>query len=119
MILIVEDDPLARRALQSLLAANGHITKTVNSAEDALNQLQSSPPPMMVLIDIDLPGMSGLQLLQRLRQDYPTLPCTLMSADNHHDVSRAQDIRNIPFFPKPIDTRRLLDYLSGAPPSAF
>jgi len=67
MILIVEDDPLSRRALQSLMAANGYPCRAVPCAEDALKALRGPEQPEMVLIDIDLPGMSGLQLLRQLQ----------------------------------------------------
>ena len=120
MILIVEDDPLSRRALQSLMAANGYSCRAVPSAEDALKALENREQPGMVLIDIDLPGMSGLQLLRQLQQAHPRLPCSLMSA-NDHDVSPPAVAQSVPFFPKPLNLTRLFGFLrnggkSVAPP---
>ena len=111
-ILIVEDDPIARRALQSLFSSNGYPNRAVPSAEDALNVLHKSDHPGIVLIDIDLPGMNGLDLLTRLQQEYPDLNCTLMSA-NDHALTRL-GYRAVPFFPKPLDLRRLLSFLGAA-----
>jgi DNA-binding NtrC family response regulator len=111
MILIVEDDPIARRALQSLFTTNGYPTRAVSSAEDALDILHKSDHPGVVLIDIDLPGMNGLDLLTQLQHEYPTLNCTLMSA-NDHALTR-MGYRAVPFFPKPLDLRRLLTFLRG------
>jgi two-component system nitrogen regulation response regulator GlnG len=110
MILIVEDDPLSRRALQSLLAANGYPCRAVPSAEAALKALQGREEPEIVLIDIDLPGMSGLQLLHELQQAHPRLPCSLMSA-NDHDLSPPAGGRAVPFFPKPLNLKRLFGFL--------
>ena len=109
MILIVEDDPIARRALQSLFASNGYASRAVPSAEDALDVLHTSEHPGVVLIDIDLPGMSGLDLLQQLQEEYPALNCTLMSA-NDQALTRS-GYRAVPYFPKPLDLRRLLGFL--------
>src|SRR5215217_9753524 len=106
MILIVEDDPIARRALQSLFAANGYLSQAVESAEAALDHLHHSALPGMVLIDIDLPGMSGLQLLRAVQTEFPTVPCTLMSANDPEIVPR-ESRRDVPFLPKPLDVRRL------------
>jgi CheY-like chemotaxis protein len=113
MILIVEDDPIARRALQSLFATNGYPSQAVPSAEDALDRLHGAQHPALVLIDIDLPGMNGLDLLTRLQHEYPSLNCTLMSA-NDHALTRT-GYRPVPFFPKPLDLRRLLKFLQSAP----
>ena len=115
MILIVEDDPIARRALQSLLTAQGYASQAVPSAEDALHALESREQPALVLIDIDLPGMDGLDLLTRLQHEHPRLNCTLMSA-NDHALSRT-GYRAVPFFPKPLDLRRLLAFLRTAQPA--
>lgn len=113
LILIVEDDPIARRALQSVFNSNGYSSVAVPSAEDALSALRSPDQPQVVLIDIDLPGMNGIDLLSRLQEEYPNLNCTLMSA-NDHALSR-NGYRAVPFFPKPLDVRRLLRFLRTAP----
>ena len=113
MILVVEDDPLARRAIQSLFAANGYPCKAVNSAEDALEALNGADQSGIALIDIDLPGMNGVQLVKQLQVKYPRLSCTLMSA-NDHDLSATRVGREVPFFAKPLDLKRLLVFLGGA-----
>ena len=107
MILIVEDDPLARRALQSLFHAHGYANEAVSSGEDALELLHHDrEEPEMVLIDIDLPGMSGLDLLHTLQRENPNVPCTLMSAADH-DLTVRAGYRAVPFLPKPLNLPRL------------
>jgi DNA-binding NtrC family response regulator len=110
MILIVEDDPIARRALQSLFAANGYQCRGVSSAEDALDLVHGTERPGMVLIDIDLPGMNGIDLMHQLQAEFPLLSCTLMSA-NDHDFSLRDGERAVPFYSKPLDWKRLLGQL--------
>jgi CheY-like chemotaxis protein len=109
MILIVEDDPIARRALQSLFATKGYPSRAVPSAEDALEELRKAEEPGLVLIDIDLPGMNGIDLLRHLQEDYPHLRCTLMSA-NDHALTRP-GYRAVPFFSKPLNLPRLMNFL--------
>jgi DNA-binding NtrC family response regulator len=116
MVLIVEDDPLARRALQSLFMANGFPAVAVNSAEDALDVLDGGDSAGVALIDIDLPGMSGIQLLGRLRERHPKLACTLMSA-NDYDFSDTVGKTRVPFLAKPLDLKRVLGFLRNAPMS--
>ena len=106
MILIVEDDPLARHALQKLLSSRGYRTRAVGSGEAALIELQNSEKPHMLLIDVDLPGMTGLDLVRELRATRPELRCTLMSGESGDSVRQAGLM--IPFLSKPLDTKRLL-----------
>lgn len=115
MILIVEDDPLARRALESLFAAHGYAAHGVSSAEDALEAVSERPRPGMVLIDIDLPGMNGLELLRHLRREIPELPCTLMSAADH-DLPPSSTNPVVPFLPKPLNVSRLFSVVRDQHP---
>ena len=116
-VLIVEDDPSARRALQLLLAANGYIARVAHTAEDAMQLLVEPQRPRIVLIDIDLPGMNGLELLHRVQDGHPDILCSLMSANDAHSHDfDATDHRGIPFFEKPINLARLLGFLGGGAP---
>jgi len=110
MILIVEDDPLARRALQTLLASRGYPSRAVQSGEDALIELETAESPRLLLIDVDLPGMTGLELVRELHETRPELQCTLMSGESQELVRKAG--LKIPFFPKPLDTNRLFTLLA-------
>lgn len=65
-ILTIDDDALIRRSLAFLLEQAGYRVSAAGSAEDGLSLAQSDPPDL-VLLDIGLPGMDGLDALQRLR----------------------------------------------------
>jgi DNA-binding response OmpR family regulator len=65
-ILLVDDDPLLRRSLAFNLEKAGYRASTAASAEDAL-ALARHDPPDLVLLDIGLPGMDGLEALRRFR----------------------------------------------------
>lgn len=66
-ILLVDDDMLLRRSLAFTLEKAGYEAVTAASAEDALAQV-STKPPDLILLDIGLPGMDGLDALQQLRR---------------------------------------------------
>jgi DNA-binding response OmpR family regulator len=66
-ILIVDDDMLLRRSLSFNLERAGYRVSTAATAEDALAQVRLDPPDL-VLLDIGLPGMDGLDALRNLRQ---------------------------------------------------
>jgi DNA-binding response OmpR family regulator len=73
-ILIVDDDALLRRSLAFNLEKAGYHVSTAATAEDALAQVRLDPPDL-VLLDIGLPGMDGLDALRNLRQqiDVPVI----------------------------------------------
>ena len=73
-ILLVDDDPLLRRSLVFNLEQAGYRVSTAASAEDAL-ALAERDPPHLVLLDIGLPGMDGLEALRRFRarMDVPVI----------------------------------------------
>lgn len=78
-VLIVEDHQVFTTALLRLLQRNNVTVQAVaNSAEQALEQLAEHPVDL-VLVDISLPHMSGIELVSAIRQKYPDLPCMVLS----------------------------------------
>jgi DNA-binding response OmpR family regulator len=73
-ILLVEDEKLLRRSIMFNLEQAGYRVITVSNAEDAL-EIVNREPPDMILLDIGLPGMDGLQALREMKKttDIPTI----------------------------------------------
>jgi CheY-like chemotaxis protein len=84
-ILIVEDDPGVAKALAGLLGDEGHRTTHVPSAERGWDVLFGGDPPDLVLLDVRLPGESGLDLLARLPS-----PCRRRSSSSRVRRARAK-----------------------------
>src|SRR5258706_7556502 len=78
-ILIIEDESKMRRLLELNLGEDGFKTLSVADAESGL-QLLASQPIDLVLTDLKLPGMSGLELLQTIKQQNAALPVVVMTA---------------------------------------
>ena len=78
-ILIIEDEAKMRRLLDLNLGEDGFKTLSAPDAEAGL-KLLASEPVHLVLTDLKLPGMGGLELLQAVKQQNPALPVVVMTA---------------------------------------
>jgi CheY-like chemotaxis protein len=119
-VLIVEDERVARRALSSLLAASGYVTEAAGSAEEALALLNlKGEPPKVILVDLNLPGMNGLDFIRRVGQQNPAVMTVLMTGAGEETLLAAlEEYRQpVPYLRKPLDFNRLLSLISEAEPS--
>jgi DNA-binding NtrC family response regulator len=107
-ILIVDDDPGQRSLLDSFLRGQGFETVLAESGERALERLPTGKYSMMIS-DVRMPGLSGLETLRRVRQDFPTLPVLLVTAyaDIREAVVAMRD-GALNYLAKPIDLDELL-----------
>jgi DNA-binding NtrC family response regulator len=106
-VLIVDDDPTARRLIEVRLKALGYETAAAGDGQQALERIQTDPPAL-VLLDLQMPRMGGLELLQALRQAGIDLPVIVITA--HGSVEAAVDAMKAgayDFLPKPFDPRHL------------
>ena len=111
---IIDDDRSIRWVLEKALAREQIEYKSFASADEALTEL-SSGLPQMVISDIRMPGSSGLDLLQILRRDYPTLPVIIMTAysDLESAVSSFQG-GAFEYLPKPFDVNHAVELIRRA-----
>jgi CheY-like chemotaxis protein len=80
VVLYVEDDPLTLRSVSDRLRRNGVRVMPADSGERALTLIGDHPALAAALLDLQLPGMDGLETYARLRQAYPELPVVVCSA---------------------------------------
>jgi two-component system C4-dicarboxylate transport response regulator DctD len=107
-VLIVEDEQIARRALTSLLAASGFTPQACASAEEALEKFEAGSRPSAVLVDVDLPGMSGLELVSRLEEINPGVITVLITAAEGDRIERFRRDHDVHYLRKPLNFKRLL-----------
>jgi sigma-B regulation protein RsbU (phosphoserine phosphatase) len=67
-ILVVDDDAMSRRVLKQLLSAAGYNCRVSKNGSEALEIIHAKPPSLL-LLDFDMPGLNGTELLERLRSD--------------------------------------------------
>ncbi len=79
-ILVVDDDDSTRSYLSVLLAARGFQVEAVGSAKEAEAKLNGGLAPALVLLDLVMPGTSGLDLLDRVKHLHPQIPVVILSA---------------------------------------
>jgi CheY-like chemotaxis protein len=112
-ILLVEDAPFLRYAFGGLLRMHGYEVMEANDGREALECL-SEFRPQLVMTDLMMPVMDGVELIERLRADPDTadLPIMAITADaSEQTESRARRAGAVDFLAKPVDLPELLDRL--------
>lgn len=104
-ILVVDDDEDIRDSLSELLREEGFVVTTVSSGLEALKRLSAGMRPGMILLDIMMPGMTGFEVLERVRSEeaLAAIPVTIMSGTHRIDAST-----HTGFLQKPINPGELL-----------
>src|SRR5690242_15981999 len=108
-ILIVDDTPVNLKLTRILLAGEGYKVQTAASAEEALDLLRGYHP-RLILADIQLPGMDGLEMTRRVKSDERTRDITVVALTAYAmkgDEERAREAGCDGYITKPIDTRTL------------
>jgi CheY-like chemotaxis protein len=87
LILYIEDDSLTRQTVSNRLRRIGHEVSTFESGEAALT-IAVDQRPALPMLDLELPGMDGVETLRQLRARYPNLAIVVYSAHVEHDGVR-------------------------------
>ena len=85
-ILVVDDERNVLRAFEDILATRGHEAVCVRGAEEAMRRLKDADFDLVIL-DVCLPGMNGLDALAQIRQIQPTLPVIVMTGQGTTDTA--------------------------------
>src|SRR6185503_1250248 len=111
---IVDDDRSIRWVIEKALSREGIAFNSFASAQDALDALSASSPEVLVS-DIRMPGRSGLELLQTVKQRHPAVPVIVMTAYSDLDsaVSAFQG-GAFEYLPKPFDVDQAVELIRRA-----
>jgi CheY-like chemotaxis protein len=123
-ILIVDDEPdvaeLFRQRFRREVRHGSYVLHFAASGEDALTKLGDGVRPQLIVIlsDINMPGMDGLSLLREVKQRWPELPVIMVTAYGDEERRRlAAQYGAAEFVTKPVDFDRLKEQLRQLSPS--
>src|ERR1700756_1261262 len=113
-ICVVDDDPSVREAVEGLIRSAGWKARTFKSARDFLARRPRVPASCLVL-DVDLPGLSGLDLQQQLVKEDDQIPIIFLTGRGDIPMSvRAMKTGALEFLTKPFDDEQLLTAIRQA-----
>jgi len=107
-VLVVDDEPAIRRALRPPLVELGFQVSDASRGEEALQVLRAAAYDV-VLLDINMPGIGGIETLRRIRMFAPRLPVLMLTVrDQEEDKVEALDMGADDYVTKPFSTRELV-----------
>jgi DNA-binding response OmpR family regulator len=117
-VLLVEDDESTRNVMTRILVREGYLALTAESAHDALSILRAPLAPIdVVLLDVHLPDVSGIDLCARIRQLNPTVPVVVCTGEAEPaEAARLIEMGVHRYFRKPIAMEELLATVEAALP---
>jgi len=113
-VLVIDDHPLVQEGVAAALEALGHDVDVIAAAdsEQGLAAAAANPDIDLVLLDLALPGMSGLGVISALHQRSPSLPVVVLSAmEDPENIRNAISAGAMGFVPKSAQTRVLIEAL--------
>lgn len=115
-VFVIDDEDSVRNSLDALLNVVGYETQSFATAADFLKALADTDPqrPRCLILDLQLPDMNGLDLLNELTSRDESMPTIVMTGHGDDEFESTATQRNaVAFFHKPFDTSELLNVISG------
>jgi DNA-binding NtrC family response regulator len=113
-VLLVDDEPEFTAALAERLALRGMDAKTAASGEEALRILESDPPHVVVS-DVMMPGLGGVELLKRIHEHYPGVRVILLTGMScAFDTREAKRLGAFACLMKPLNINELIQKIHEA-----
>lgn len=114
-LLVVDDEPLNLQILKQILLRQGYTVQTALNGREALQQIQSQAPDL-VLLDIVMPDLSGMEVLKEIRKSHSaiTLPVIMLTAKGEsEDIVEALNHGANEYITKPVDIPGVLSKIQG------
>ncbi len=110
LVLVVEDDPMARELLERVLGREGYVVESASTGEEALQKARQLRPNLITL-DVMMPAMDGLTVLSLLKADHATRNIPVVMISMADDKSLGLSLGAADYLAKPVDRNRLLEVL--------
>jgi two-component system KDP operon response regulator KdpE len=112
-ILVVDDEPQIRRVMRVTLTAQGYVVTDARSGEEALEKMRHDRPDL-ILLDMNMPGMGGLETCRMIRATSEVAIIMLTVRDSEPDKVQSLDAGADDFITKPFNTNELLARIRAA-----
>jgi two-component system, cell cycle sensor histidine kinase and response regulator CckA len=108
-VLLVEDEAMVRAVAERALARQGYQVLTADNGEAALEVLETSGRPDLLISDVVMPSMDGPTMVRHVRERYPDLPVLFMSGYAEEQLRKSIDLDRVAFLPKPFSVQQLAE----------
>jgi two-component system cell cycle sensor histidine kinase/response regulator CckA len=108
-VLLVEDEDMVRAVAERALTRQGYSVLTAEHGEAALELLETSGRPDLLISDVVMPTMDGPTMVAKVRERYPDLPVIFMSGYAEEQLRRSIDLDQVAFLPKPFSVQQLAE----------
>jgi CheY-like chemotaxis protein len=116
-ILLVDDDPLILQSTPGMLECLGHATTTAACGEEALALIDQGLWPDLVILDVNMPGIGGLETLVRLRERHASLPILLTTGYSSEPLGElVRQHSGVQLIAKPYDAEELQRHIQATGP---
>ena len=110
-ILIVDDEPVMHKLLSSFIFELGHQSESTFNGPDALNAIKNQSFDL-ILTDVRMPGMDGLELLEKIRHTHPQLPVVIITGHGDPTMSeKAKALGAYDFIIKPVSLVKFMQLI--------
>lgn len=113
-VLLVEDDPDTRDSMKFVLEADQHPVVTAANGQEALDTLHQGVAPCVILLDLMMPVMDGMQFRQEQLKDPELATIPVVAYSGHHDVAaNVRQLHPAAYLRKPVDPEVLLELVNS------
>lgn len=114
-VLVVDDHDATRQTIARMLEAGGFTVRQASSGTEALQRLATERDEIdLVLSDVTMPGMSGIDLSYQIRERYPSVPVAIVSGDVSELERSIIGRADVPFIKKPFHAESLYSAIREA-----
>ncbi len=114
LVFVVDDDPMVRTLLDRWLDIGGFEISSLSSGDSCMQAL-TEELPSVILLDVNMPGTDGMEILRQIREHNPLIPVVMLTAnDGVETVVRAMKLGAYDYLTKPLDRTKLLTTVKNA-----
>ena len=114
-ILLIDDANTIRKVCAHILTQAGHVVRTAASAQEGIRDIVENGAPDLIVTDIDMPGMDGLELCNRIRKTGATVPIVVITSYSDKEmIQKAKTLKLAGWLLKPVTPENLISKVNSA-----